>query len=430
MAVATGVLTIDTTTNGATHSVSGLSFQPSVLICMVSGRTDTSDANGTANHDKSVGFAVSTSSRRCVTTQSLHNAADAACDSIGRDDCIVALLNHAAGGGTDDGKVDLQSFDSGGFTVVNDSTLGHALRLNWIAFGGTDVANSEIITVTEAGATGNQETNLVGAFQPDIVFFLGWGGTATNTAIVDSNMSWGAATGSSNQWVMAGGSDDALATTNCHCYCVTSECIALAQVTPPTTPGATTMTALAQFVSLDSDGFTINWTQRAGSRLVYALAIKGMRWQAGNLLIANTGAGNTNAKTGVGFLPLALMATGYFANATDAPQNGDIFTWGVGTSASSRVVQWITDSDNAGTTAVETGIGSGSVFKIITGGTTFFDCDITSLDSDGFTLDNNAATIGGLQPSVLYVCVADNAPVVSGGAYYYRRRRDDLAGAA
>jgi len=403
LSVATGVLTVNTLTINATHSVAGLGFQPKALIIWLSGRSETADTSGRASHDWGYGLACDNGAggvtQRTMTSQSQDTPTTMAADQALRDDCVVALLVHSTTGGTDNGRIKINSLDAGGFTVGNLTALSRAVRLSYIALGGADLTKYEVGTITEPAATGNQATTLAGAFQPDSLIFIGGQGVTVNTAVTDSSLSFGAASSSTaaDQFVIAGSSDDALGTSNTHIYAKTGEVVALYNATPPATIGATTLTGRAALASFDASGFTLNWTERGASRLVFYLALKGGQWKAGKLALANIANGATNSVTGLAFQPKILLAA-FNPNAEHASDTPTAFQeqgMGAATSSTNRHVQWCSDNEAAATAVVSTGIATSAVVKYIDSTpATDIQADFTSFNSDGFTLTNTAAAAG------------------------------------
>lgn len=423
---------MSTLTLNATHSASSFGFQPKVVLVWLTGRSETTDTIGTASHDKSVGFchdaggASGAVTQRTLTTQSLTGNTTMGADFAVRDDCIVALLNHSTTGGTDNGRIKISSFDAGGFTVQNLTALSRAVRLSYVALGGSDLTNYEIGTITEPAATGNQTVTMTGAFAPDALIFLGSLGTSINAVGVDSALSIGAATSSAaaNQWVLAGGSDDAVGTSTTWNYIKGGECIALAQATPGSTPGTTTLNGRASLGSVSSGSFVLNWSERASTRLVFYLALKGGQWKAGKKVFTNTANGNTNVVTGVGFQPTVILgatAIDVTENTADTPVDGDQFAIGAATGSANEHCQYSNDLDAQATGGVRTGITTSSFLRMGDGTTVFGSADLTSFDVDGFTMTNdNAFDAAGLMG---YLVAAD---AVGGGGGFTPRQRKTL----
>lgn len=156
---------------------------------------------------------------------------------------------------------------------------------------------------TQPAVTGNQAVTGVG-FQPKAVLFFGTRQTADGNA-VDACHFWGAATSAADRWAGSTLSRDAAAASVVHVGKKTDKCYVVLQ-------HSTTVLAEADFVSFDSDGFTVNWTTAdATARVVNYIAFGGadlVSAKAGNFnTIAVTGAQNVNT---VGFQPSTVMLFG------------------------------------------------------------------------------------------------------------------------
>ena len=105
-------------------------------------------------------------------------------------------------------------------------------------------------------ATGNQSVTGVG-FQPDVVIFLPTNLTADGVGS-DAYLNIGAAVSSSARKTFSSTSEDGQATTDTsresYDLCISQN-----------NPGSSSSDYLADFVSLDADGFTINITDAPGS---------------------------------------------------------------------------------------------------------------------------------------------------------------------
>lgn len=318
MALSAKVGSLSTTTGavGATVVVSGLGFQPKALIFWWNGRTDTVDAAGSDSHQLGVGFATGTTDRRIAASESFDGQTTTQADRSNRDDACIATINNAAAQSWD-GRMDVQSIDADGFTLVIDEVFSKSLRVHFLAVGGDDISNVETGRITEAAAAGNQTVTLAGAFQPDVVLFTG--GHATTEASIRGDSSWfvGFATRSPStvQAVLLEGSDDGLTTTDCQSYCRADECIAMFA------SGMATIDGRAAVNQWNSDGFQLNWIERAALRFVEFLAIKGGQWLVGDLL-TQTDTVTDIVESGFGFQPAGAL----FISACRAASTADAFT--------------------------------------------------------------------------------------------------------
>lgn len=231
--------------------------------------------------------------------------------------------------------------------------------------------------------TGNQGVTGVG-FQPAAVLFYSTPQQTADAAIdVSAKLMMGAAVSSSARWAHAIYDVDGGPSGDCQTRFTAGKCLLDIDNT-----GAVLWAA--DFVSLDSDGFTINVTTAPASAFrVYYLAF-------GGSITANTGtltlptAGATLAETGVGFMPDCLVAA-YGAFAQDTGESHA--KWGVGVAADStggttQSAYCVGGEDLVGTS--DKGRGAQSATFIYAQSPTAFSVDaaatVSSWDSDGFTL--------------------------------------------
>jgi hypothetical protein len=149
-------------------------------------------------------------------------------------------------------------------------------------------------------ATGNKAITGVG-FQPKIVFFFGTEATATGPASIASSFFWGVGISSSNRLVvnldMDGSDVYPIAP-------VTTKCISQS--------ASNTIEYVADLVSLDSDGFTVNFSAVLGNgTYVGYLCLGGADLTNVNIVSFTTPTSTGNsAFTGMGFKPDALILLG------------------------------------------------------------------------------------------------------------------------
>jgi hypothetical protein len=340
----TGAFNIGTGAATTTVAVTGVGFQPTAVIFWWNGlQSATGTVSSTTSHLRAgYGFAVSTSQRATLCGISQDDAATAISDSHVRDDACIVTLD--VGTAVTAGKADLQSMDAGGFTLVIDEQFDTDLRIKYLALGGgTLTAHVGSYTAT---ATGSLAETGVG-FEPDAVFFLCSTGTAANSNTSDMRIGFGCATGASNQWVVAVGSDDGVGTTVTQRYLRADECVAALDFNF----GA--ISSRQSFTSMDADGFTVNVAEKPGTD-VYTpyLALGGISAVAGRIQQASS-AGSSSVTTH-GFTPAAVILCqhGEDDNASDTHRTQNQFGLGVGTSTSNRQVAMWRDPTGFGTSSV------------------------------------------------------------------------------
>jgi hypothetical protein len=147
----TGAFNIGTGGATTTVPVTGVGFQPKVLLFWWSGRTESTDTAGAADHQRGFGFAVSTTDRRAGCSWSEDAVATAQSNSAHRDDAAICSTT----GPTDaiDGLADLNSMDADGFTMIIDDAFATNLRIGFLALGGTTITNAATGMFNEAAVT-------------------------------------------------------------------------------------------------------------------------------------------------------------------------------------------------------------------------------------------------------------------------------------
>lgn len=247
-------------------------------------------------------------------------------------------------------------------------------------------------TFAAATSTGNQEVNFSSGFTPKVVFFYGVQTTAAAT-FTALRSQWFGATDGTRSWCVAWASDDAAGSSNCGFASYSTPLVISSDGTP-------TVDGVASIVSLDADGFTINWSNAPTSAvIVHYLALGGsdltnvrVDWTAWG-----TGAaGTTFAETGVGFQPDAVLLCSY--SRTTVPGTYTISSWSPAFGAMDGTNQASTAL--AGRDAQASGVVNASyqrtdrsimVLTNTASATPDAEASYSSFDSDGFTLSINDA---------------------------------------
>ena len=364
---------------GTTQAITGVGFQPKALIFFSGGSVSATDLTvDTLNVRVGVGFGVS-ATKRCCITYFINDAAATMDTSCGiREDSIVAAID----GGAVVGLWDLVSLDADGFTIVVDdqSTTVASPRVHVLCLGGTDITNVEAKSFTKAAATGNQAVTGIG-FQPDMLFFLTTGQLGPLPDLDGTaRYSFGAARSSTEQVVLHAFSEDSTAASNVENYSRFDECV-LGRI------NGTFANQRGSLVSLDADGFTINWLEGTTATPVLVLAIKGGSWKVGNS--ATAASLTTVVTSGYGFTPKGVMVLSNCATAVNAAGvlNVDMaLSVGAADSPTSRGAHSNFEFDASGTSNVWQGIEYDEIYSNLTGGGGIVGLmDVQSLDADGVT---------------------------------------------
>jgi hypothetical protein len=357
----------------ATKVVTGLGFIPKALRFYWVGLQSNSPTNavaGNVNERRGVGFAVSNASRRCVGTFSDdNNAAASDCGSVAADNCVCITV---AGDGTVDGRLDISSFDTDGFTLIVDDVTPANITVFYEAWGGTDITSAVVGDIAEPAATGTQNYTVAGFTSDGLnqcVMFAGVQSvSALNTGEAqDSGLCVGFATSTSstNNVVVAGNSDDNSGTSDTDGYCFQGDCLAQILI------AGGNPNARANLSAWGTDQFTLNWTNRATTnRRNIFLAIKGGSWRASSYTIAGNTLSSTTTVSGLPFFLRGLSLIGRMT-AQDTAGNStaqDRIGFGSGISTASRNSAGVLDRNNQDPTEINTIVQYSSVLSFPSNG--------------------------------------------------------------
>jgi hypothetical protein len=366
LATKVGSFTVPAATGN--QAVTGLGFQPKAVIFFGDRRSaDGGSGSAASNGDMSPfwGMAVSSASR--VAMYDNQDFTDAAA-TVDATKCFVSKS-----GATTNFAADLVSMDGDGFTVNFATANATAYVVNYIALGGSDLTNVAIVSFTANTATGNQAVTGAG-FKPDALiamcvdkfagafgaYQIGFGVSATQRGTSSANYDG----------------------TNAGRYQANDKFIGI--------PKGVGLQRLADLVTLDADGFTVNWTTAAAAGpTVYALCLKGGQYFVGSFTQkTSTGSQST---TGVGFTPTGLLMTsvgGAHSTSVQSPP-GLKFMTGAAASASARAAVALLDGSNA-VAKLDRALAFVDMADNSTP-TVNASADLTSFDVDGFTLNFGVA---------------------------------------
>jgi hypothetical protein len=383
-----------------TKVVTGLGFTPKAIRFYWVGLQSNSPTNavsGAVDERRGVGFAVSNSSRRAVGTFSDDNNNSASdCGSVASNDCVCITV---AGTGTVDGKLDISSFDSDGFTLIVDDVVPANITVFYEAWGGTDITAAVVGDIAEPAATGTQNYTVAGFTSDGLNQCVMFAGVQSVSALntgegQDSGLCVGFATSTSstNNVVVVGNADDNSGTSDTDGYCIQGECLAQIVIAGGNPNARATLSAWG------TDQFTLNWTNRATTnRRNIFLAIKGGSWRASSYTIA----GNTlNSTTTVSDLPFSLKGISLIGRMTAQSTAGtstaqDRIGFGSGLSTTSRNSAGVLDNNNQDPTQIGTIVQYSSVLSFPTGAgavTATYDINAFNLNSFQIIVD----TAGGV----------------------------------
>lgn len=305
-------------------------------------------------------------------------------------------------------EADLSSWDATNLTLNWTTNNATGYVIHFIAIGGSGVS-AKVVGWTMATATGNKAVTGVG-FKPDVVIHAFADATFTNSppaSLADATVGWGVMDGSGNQWVDSVYSRSGVnpsdtqrgQQTNAAIFAFTN---------------ALAVTKKASFVSMDSDGFTMNFsTANSSASQVFSLALKGMNVKAGNFSKSTASAPASQSVTGVGFSPRVVLLSSFQDVAQANPEAQTRL--GIGASdATTEGSSSFTDADGVTTTNAKGVDKTSKAFTKVNNNTQTINAqaDLTSMNGDGFSL--SWTTNDAVATQMLYLALAPNvAPAES-----------------
>jgi len=389
--------------DAATHeyAVTGLAFKPKALMFFSNGIDSAiSTSTTTTNQNMSIGFASGASDRRCIIGYSTDNSSSEDAAIGERTDCVQCMSN---GTGGDTGRLDLKSIESAGFTLIVDVQATQSNRVQWMAWGGSDITNVATGVFQEPGATGTQDITSPG-FQPSVVIVVSAKITSEDSIsdTIDLGYSIGATDGT-NQWSVMGNDDNASGSVDSdgsqNASEIVQHCIE---------GGGTSNTGRAGFVQWLSTGFQVNWLERLTTgRVSIFLAIKGGQWAAGSYKFASTNVNDTVTVSGLAFQPVGcLHCSNEQANlqAQDNVGTQNVVQLGWFKDVSSRAGSIVLDFNGSANADIRMALAYEAVLEFGTG--TAYDVDV--VNSDGFRMIVDSAS-GNFPQTVLYLAFGSAA---------------------
>ncbi len=407
--IKSGYFTKSTTTGN--QSVTGLGFQPKAILFYW---VRASANSASVPRSQGIGFTDCTN-QRAVAVAEDDNAGTSNAGRYRSESNVIVILSN--GNPTLSARASFVSCDADGFTinwVVNEVRSD---AIYFYALGGSDITNVRAGTFTLTTTLGNQSVTGLG-FQPNFLMFL-WSFTeAVDTASTGLEIGMGVTDGT-NQGAIVNVVQDGQANNATKFSQQRTDNVILL-----TTLGGA-QDALANIVSLDADGFTVNKSDApAANTPIFYLAIKGGVHKVGNFLQPTT-TGNQTI-TGVGSQPNGLLlfsfnrtsattlaAPAYFSlgTANASTSQGNIF------SGSRNIDPSQTQNFNSNSTIITmrsiTGIGGAGTNNAV--------ASLSSFNPDGFTLNWSAADA--TQRQIIYWAIAPN-PSFNQSAYRFFNNLD------
>ncbi|NJO82887.1 MAG: hypothetical protein HC828_08740, partial [Blastochloris sp.] len=301
MALLTKVIPLYQAQGTGNQSYGGVGFQPKVVLLFGNSVYAIHQAT-IGNFHLNGGAAVSSSGRASFAHLMGDNSANSFAKGYATNNKIYATnwsstLYTAA---------DFVSMDADGFTLnwvtVNAAEVGNPRKIFALCIGGDDLTDVAVTTFELPTTTGNHAVTGVGFEADCTLFYVHQYALATSNAA--AHCSFGAAKSSSERFAMGFSEPDNATTSDNNHVQKSDKCVAM----PWTNGGSDAMWNEADFVSHDSDGFTLDWSvaNNGGGRYGIAVSMKGGQYKLG-VETQKTSTG-TKATTGVGFEPTGLLA--------------------------------------------------------------------------------------------------------------------------
>ncbi len=384
----------------------GNQFEPKVVFFFGENLTDTAAAvydSKDSNHCFGVG--ISSSKRHAVAGASEDNVSTTNDACAIRDDSCYVTINLSTG--SYDGRLDLDSMNSDGFTLTVDDQFSASTVVHYWALGGSDITDVDRTLFSEPASTGTQSVT-PWSFQPDILIFMsiatGQNPPTVNTS--SSRLAFGFADGT-NDYLWLGGSDGNIATSDTKGYLREGDSLGNID------SAFAGINSRGNVSSMLSTGFQVNWSEVTGSAIrdYMAVGIKGAQWVLGDLL-TQLDTVTQSVETGFGFAPKgALFVSGWQPESTlDTLENNNRCTMGAYSWHASTLTQGCTmtyAANNAATSSVTLAIDYANIYNRGFGSGVFGAMEVESSDSDGFTckMTNNDVSP---QRFVAYFAVGPN----------------------
>jgi len=274
----------------------------------------------------------------------------------------------------------LNSFDSGGFTIIWVTNTTTAYKINFMAFGGSDITNV-FVEAPGTTATGNRTYSNAG-FQGNIAFFFG--GMSAGTVGAMSQPSFGVAMSSSKRWATVSNSISTTMSSSSHAkkYQRTDCCMLGLS-------NSGTETLRIDFVGFTSTGFTVNCITSLSTIFLYLL-IQGGSWDLGSFNKSTAAAPVDQSVSGLAFAPDGvLLASDNAASSTSVQANCDCSLGAF--DGTNQQTEWAGSIDAVSPSQSESAQLTTKCLRLAaptstTAAATKSECQQKSLDSTGFTV--------------------------------------------
>jgi hypothetical protein len=377
------------TTTGAQTVNHTLGQTPKALVMWTAGKTNETQSAGflygfgVADGAEAYSVGISTRDNVAISATSRRMAQK-----------IITLVQ---GGETLIAEADLTSRTATNFALNWTTNDNQPVVVHYLAIGGPQVTAKLNMWVSPT-ATGNQAITGVG-FKPETVLHFYAGAAYTGpagTSTFNGIFGLGAMDKNGAQWATQVADWDDNDTTLTSRGQQTDAAIYMYA-----DGSSAAVTKEASFVSMDNDGFTLNFkTANANAGLICSLSLAGVKAAAGNFNKATAGAPASQSVTSAGFKPGAVLFSSFQMGQQSASVSETNFSYGIGASDGvNEGSSALTSANNVATTAVDAIDKTSKALLKMNTPPLDAEADLTSLDATGFTLnwttnDNVASQIG------------------------------------
>jgi hypothetical protein len=290
------------------------------------------------------------------------------------------------------------SWTSTQFTINWETNNPDAIRVHYMIIGGANV-DAKVVEWNTPSTTGNKVVTGVN-FKPSVVLHMGVSsGTAPPMSSTSRVLVFGAMDAVGNQWAIMENSQNNQAVAVTRRIQRTDRCYVDGSF------GASSPNSEATFVSMDDNGFTVNFSTTVSGDYVFSLCLRDINAKVGNFTKSSSAAPVTQTVSGVGFQPRGLLFFNANRSTTETGMGNDSELSVGGSDGTTQVSVSFKDTNGADPMVAKTKVNESEA--IMTGVlSTDTEGDIDELDSDGFTviLNPNNTTANRVIP---YIALSD-----------------------
>jgi hypothetical protein len=283
-------------------------------------------------------------------------------------------------------EADLSAWDETSFTLDWTTNVDTAPYSIHYAIMGGDAVTAKVVS-WQTPTTASLKTVAGVGFQPDVVlhFHSGWFFTAAPPAtITNAGFGLGMMDRSGSQCaVHVRASDAKNPTLTARAQRTDASLYVTHEVGP-------IVTKQASFVTMDADGFTMNFTtSNSSASQIFSLALGGVRGKVGSFVKTTGSAPSQEPIGGVGMKP-GLVLLSSVADTVESAITVDQMRYGLGAADGAHAAATaLFDTHGLATSSAGSMDFAGTAFAKVNNATGMVDAraDVQSLDADGFTLD-------------------------------------------